>query len=351
MHLSQVLVHADKKGAIRLATSDFVPDLRTDMKTLVDADAAADLAANHVGSLPPYIAGPFVDAVIYPLPPSGRLAWKVLFDASLPRGGWQCIVDARTGEILECLNRMRHVDGSARVFYPNPVVALGNNTLTDQDDSDAAVPSEAYQDVTIHDLDGSGRLTGAYSEVVGLGSANEPSFTYRYLRNDDRFEEVMIYYHIEQIQGYIQSLGFNDINNRPHKVYANSEPDGSGGLVPYDADQSYYMSLGPDYNYMVFGSGEVDDAEDADIIIHEYGHSIQDNQVDDFGLRPQTRAMGEGFGDYLAASFYAGVNNGFQAACVGDWDAVSYSEDDRLHRIPHHAAHAHRNERHDSGRQ
>ena len=40
-------------------------------------------------------------------------------------------------------------------------------------------------------------------------------------------------------------------------------------------------------------------------------------------------AMGEGFGDYLAASFYAGDGDaGYQssnAACVGDWDATAFS--------------------------
>ncbi len=40
-------------------------------------------------------------------------------------------------------------------------------------------------------------------------------------------------------------------------------------------------------------------------------------------------AMGEGFGDYLAASFYAGAGDvtyqSSNAACVGEWDASSYS--------------------------
>jgi hypothetical protein len=37
--------------------------------------------------------------------------------------------------------------------------------------------------------------------------------------------------------------------------------------------------------------------------------------------------MGEGFGDYLAASIGSQLSGGFQDECVADWDAVSYSSD------------------------
>ena len=57
-----------------------------------------------------------------------------------------------------------------------------------------------------------------------------------------------------------------------------------------------------------FGTGGVDDAEDAEIILHEYGHAIQDNQVPGFGASNECGAMGEGFGDYLAGSFFANAS-------------------------------------------
>jgi hypothetical protein len=38
--------------------------------------------------------------------------------------------------------------------------------------------------------------------------------------------------------------------------------------------------------------------------------------------------MGEGFGDYLAASFFADHKPARLQPCVGTWDAVSYSGDD-----------------------
>jgi len=38
------------------------------------------------------------------------------------------------------------------------------------------------------------------------------------------------------------------------------------------------------------------------VIVHEYGHAIQDDQVPNFGLSSEGGAMGEGFSDYLAAA-------------------------------------------------
>ena len=76
----------------------------------------------------------------------------------------------------------------------------------------------------------------------------------------------MSYYHIDTLQRYIQSLGFQNINNRSIKVNVNGTA----------ADNSFYS---PTTKALTFGTGGVDDAEDAGIIAHEYGHSIQDNQV------------------------------------------------------------------------
>ncbi len=60
-----------------------------------------------------------------------------------------------------------------------------------------------------------------------------------------------------------------------------------------------------------------DTAEDGDVIIHEYGHAIQDDQVPGWGVGDplaceQARGMGEGFGDFLAAAMTA-------SPCIGDW--------------------------------
>jgi Zn-dependent metalloprotease len=87
-------------------------------------------------------------------------------------------------------------------------------------------------------------------------------------------------------------------------------------------DNSFYS---PSTKEISYGTGGVDDAEDAEVIWHEYGHSVQDNQVPGFGSGSEAGAMGEGFGDYLAGSIGAQFSGGFQDVCVAEWDATSYS--------------------------
>ena len=56
---------------------------------------------------------------------------------------------------------------------------------------------------------------------------------------------------------------------------------------------------------MLFGTGDIDEAEDGETILHEFGHALQDAIWPDFGQSQEAAAMGEGFGDYFAASFTA----------------------------------------------
>ena len=75
----------------------------------------------------------------------------------------------------------------------------------------------------------------------------------------------------------------------------------------------------------------MDDAEDAEVIVHEYGHAVHDAQVPGFGSSEEAGSIGEAFGDYLAVSvgLWASAQNGWRsetsAACVADWDSVSYT--------------------------
>jgi len=137
-----------------------------------------------------------------------------------------------------------------------------------------------------------------------------------YTRKDDRFEEVMAYYHIDSLQRYIQSLGFKGdkgILTRSVKVNAHG-----GG-----EDNSYY-DPSPGKKNITFGDGGVDDGEDGDIIIHEYSHAAQDAVTPGFGQGKEGRAMGEGFGDYMAGSFYCNHKRGDRKVRIAEWDAKGY---------------------------
>jgi hypothetical protein len=69
---------------------------------------------------------------------------------------------------------------------------------------------------------------------------------------------------------------------------------------------------------LYFGEGGVDDAEDADVIIHEFGHAISHGAAPGTNLGMQRRCFDEAFGDYLAERH--GRRMGISSTRVFDWD-------------------------------
>src|SRR3954471_17737963 len=208
----------------------------------------------------------------------------------------------------------------AQVFAPNPVADLGIQTLTDQKDADyfSADPTlaRAYHRVTLTDLDGSGTLTGSYAKVISETgkAAADTGRGFVFTRDEDQFEQTMGYYWVTQAQRYIQSLGFRNVNHRQQLLRINQ----------FGGDNSFY-SNGTKKLTITLGKGGVDDAEDAEVIVHEYGHSVQDDQVPGFGASEEAGAIGEGFGDYLAGTVSAHFAPTPDEPCIADWDSVSYT--------------------------
>jgi zinc metalloprotease ZmpB len=213
--------------------------------------------------------------------------------------------------------------GRAAVFVSNPVEDLGNQNLTDQKDSASAVPAAAYHTVTLTDLDGSGFLRGRWAEIIGEtgNPAYSPTNTFIYNRSQDEFEQVMAYFWITESQKYIQSLGFGTGKFRP----VNMEPQRLR-INQYGVDNSFATEHKDEIR---LGKGGVDDAEDGEVINHEYGHAIHFSQSFSFASE-QAGAISEGFGDYWAVNMTQVVRQKLGLApladpsCVADWDSTSY---------------------------
>ena len=87
------------------------------------------------------------------------------------------------------------------------------------------------------------------------------------------------------------------------------------------ADNSHYV---PSFNRLAFGHGCVDDNEDVDVILHEYGHALTHGINSSWG-GGDSGAIGEGFGDYWAETYSFTTANGasFQPDKVFDWDGIA----------------------------
>ena len=212
--------------------------------------------------------------------------------------------------------------GTGLVFLPNPVADLGLQNLTDQKDSADAVPQAAYHTVSLTNLDGSGFLRGSWVNVLSEtgNPAYSPENEFNYNRHQDEFEQVMAYYWINAAQEYIQSLGFR--TGGAHRPVNEESQDVR--INQWGADNSFSWDK---KDMITLGKGGVDAAEDAEVIIHEYGHAIQDSQQTPFGygFSTEARSIGEGFADYWAYTVSLVYAPTPDPECIADWDSVSYT--------------------------
>jgi Zn-dependent metalloprotease len=316
VHGAELAIHFDKDGRIIGLTNTTVPGAKLlSSAPSMRSEQAVESARGAAPSDPADEAqrdlpGPATKLVIYAETGTPTLAWEVII--TTPGPTWQLFVHAQTGKVLapaKDLNRY----ATGQVFLVNAIVATRNNGLRDQKDAAAAVPASAYRTVTLLGLDSSGLLDGTYaSSKASKRRVSSASQMFIYDRSTDGFSETMGYFFLDYAQRYIQSLGFSQVNNR-QQVFS---------IDRYTKDNSYYQSSSKTITY---GTGGVDDGEDADVIWHEYGHSILDNQVPGYGRSMEADSIGEGFGDYWAGTLGAQLSGGYQDACLAEWDAVSYS--------------------------
>jgi len=232
--------------------------------------------------------------------------------------------DSETGALLRERPLFYTVKG--RVFDVNPVAKLNDPNLRDQNNSAAAVPDAAYSVVDLPDLAPASPLAGPNAQIVDIeapftahADPSKPLDTLN--RSQPEFEEVNAYFQIDRAQRYLQSLGY---------AGARRLVDYS---IPIDAhaangtDNSYFIQANPPgRGTLYFGDGGTDDAEDSDIMLHEFMHAIHNWIAPGAlsgGSSSQAAALAEGLGDYwsFSSTYDATRATGRDPACIADWDA------------------------------
>ncbi len=334
---------------------------------LLTKDQALDKGWNNIKVQHPLVAVPRSDMVWVATKDGVQLAHKVMIEAQMPTGGFVQYLNAHDGSLIDSystslprtdkggersiaaragiagaqLDRKAAtaaapaprtstmsmaaatvasgINGSGFVFDPDPRTTLNTDALTDTSAAsafDAAYFTKSLRDLTV--TSGVYKLSGPYVNIKDIEAPNTaPSTTTNGIwtakRGNNAFDDTMVYFHIDQNQRYIQSLGFTgtkSIINRPLDV----DTDGVNG-----DDNSHYS--GGSADYLAFGHGCVDDDEDVDVVLHEYGHGIQAN-INSGWSGGDTGAMGEGFGDYWAASYSYSTPNGpvYHPEWAFSWD-------------------------------
>lgn len=305
----------------------------------VRADIAADANATHAE------AAPFLFYYEQKWIP----AYQVITFSESQGTSFEWIVNAQNGKLIRQADRVSYhhhhdppvelsnaacvpppsniyVNRKGLVFKPDPCTKSHTtyaNPLRDWGNTDDPNFANLYDTVLLRDVTydtefGEISLEGPYVKIADREPPYAPNITYTtggdflFRRNVDGFEDVMVYYHIDTYQRYIQSLGFQNLCKFPLQADAHGlNGQENSHFVPGTSSVS---------SYLAYGTGGVDDAEDADVILHEYGHALS------FCASPYTtlsskqrRGLDEGIGDYIAASTSYDADT-FRWATLFNWD-------------------------------
>ncbi len=248
--------------------------------------------------------------------PGQTLDRKAATEAAKANAGTTALKAGTTATVVAASG----INGSGYAFDPDPRTVLNTDALTDT--SAASAFDAAYSTKTLRDLtvtSGVYKLTGPYVNIKNIESpATTPSTTtngvWTAKRGNNAFDDTNVYFHIDQSQRYMQSLGFSGTKGILERSM-DIDTDGVNG-----DDNSHFSGTGAT-GYLAFGHGCVNDSEDADVILHEYGHGIQAS-INSSWSGGDTGAMGEGFGDYWAASYSYSTPNGqvYHPEWAFSWD-------------------------------
>ena len=349
---NEVTITISPEGYIVYVMNTFTPNTSlNNMSPSVNENEAFRIASDYLNVAS---AISFRDSklMVYKNTKITKLAYEITISATEPLGEWHIFVDASNGEVFKVVDEnhyfcdhngktgtcdetcqhdednayRRRVNGTGMVFNPDPLtsntVAYGTPGYSDNNDIASAQLNAARFSVTLNDITLSGStysLVGPRAEIIdfdapstGLFTQNSPDFNFN--RQDQGFEPVNVYYHIDYLMNYINNTLGCDVMPYQYAGGVQYDPHGAGG-----ADNSYYTGGA---GRLSFGEGCVDDAEDSDVIHHELGHGLHD-WVTNGGLS-QVDGLSEGCGDYVAQSYNRGVSiaNGYWTSSDAAWNYV-----------------------------
>jgi len=221
------------------------------------------------------------------------------------------------------LNNYYHIDNpdslvAVYVFDPDPISPIGQvygGIFTDMNDGNEAVlnPLRFLRQVRVRYSNNTFELKNDFVEIREFSNPVFPVVTttaplFDFSRSHYGFEQTNVYYHITKYQEHLQSLGYNLVNYAIH-----ADAQGFGGQ-----DNSSF-NWGTTPPRLTFGIGGVDDGEDADVIVHEYGHAISHSASPQTNNGTQRSSLDEAIGDYFAVSYKKNDIN-FGNDKVFNWD-------------------------------
>lgn len=226
----------------------------------------------------------------------------------------EAILIGLDGAILKEINYARHLLKdtlvTAKVFKPDPLTTLNKQyggIYIDNNDVNDTWINNAYFTVNLPiSFNDSSQLFSLENGFVRIEDFESPNIlpttnttpNFIFTRNQPGFEECNIVYHITQFQNYIASIGYDTLLTGGITADAHGQ---------FGTDNSVFFRNGGNPT-LSFGTGGVDDAEDADVIIHEYCHGISWSANGNDNFSNERAGLDEGVADYFATSYSRSLN-------------------------------------------
>lgn len=204
------------------------------------------------------------------------------------------------------------------VFEPDPLTTAGadyGGAYVDDNDADSPqLNAERKNRQERVDFSGgvfsldNDRLVIAdnFAPAVDPVALTTPNFIFQ--RSQPGFEDAMVFYHINRFYDHLDQLGYGDLDD---KISADAH-----SLNGQDQSRFFANSLGQ--LFLDFGEGGVDDAEDADVIVHEYIHALS-YMANASNVGTERRAIDEALGDYFATTYSRSFDD-FRWEDMFTWD-------------------------------
>ena len=288
-------------------------------------------------------AGPFGDRIKasliwFPLNEDLRLAWDVITAMPGYQGMYRTVVDAESGEILYCHQKVEAVAARGNVYHVNGGTAR-QMTNFPRTLSDYGLPNPppgrplpgGFPDTWVETNRTVGNAVNAHQGDTGptfQGTADQTGLmTFNPANATASDQQVLnIFYYNGYMHDYFYLLGFREDDGnfqqsnfnrggaQTDRVDARAHPGAVWGTANM---LTRIDGQGPTMNMGLVTSTNRHTAFDSDVVFHEFMHGVTNrlvggplnvNALD----APQSGGMGEGWGDYVACL----INN---VTVVGAW--------------------------------
>lgn len=254
-----------------------------------------------------------------------------------PPALWRVTVDAHDGEVLSVEDRSVHLERPARVFDPNPIVALQDPEFRDNPASlDSETLQQASTTVTIANLTGGPTLATDAFRIVDSATNPQTTDNLSFRREDPRFVEANALAWLQHGNDRLGEVGFDEVLSDTIDVYVHQPPAyvfRTGGVppvavIPTTTPGAYstggelhflYRAPSPD------GDGMGSAAEDGDVVLHELGHSVL------FSINPNLHGplfgdVQEGFAMAFSMLTQPASVTDTNRACEGEWLTTYFAQ-------------------------